>query len=221
MNELLLRRRVAASTGMPYDSEVTYLRSDGVAYINSGIPFTDNVTVKSKMAFVSKTTAGALFGYRFVDSGTTTGNMRWFFIYNTNNTSGNGRRFGARFGVSSNNSSKRISNDWWTVHDVDFDGTNLKFDGSNWITISQKYETSDYGDMYIFSANCEGHYGDDIKNSEHPIVLFQIYNSGTLVRDYIPVRVGQVGYFYDRVSGQLFGNAAGSGAFLFGNDVTT
>ena len=42
-----------------------------------------------------------------------------------------------------------------------------------------------------------------------------------LERDFIPVRVGSganaVGYMYDRVSGQLFGNA-GTGAFVIGPD---
>lgn len=47
----------------------------------------------------------------------------------------------------------------------------------------------------------------------------KIWDNGTLVRDYIPVRVGTTGYMYDKVSGQLFGNA-GSGSFTYGNDVT-
>jgi hypothetical protein len=38
-----------------------------------------------------------------------------------------------------------------------------------------------------------------------------------LVRDYIAVRKGSVGYLYDKVSGQLFGNA-GTGAFIVGPD---
>lgn len=38
------------------------------------------------------------------------------------------------------------------------------------------------------------------------------------VRDFIPVRVGQTGYLYDRVSGQLFGNL-GSGDFILGPDI--
>jgi hypothetical protein len=42
---------------------------------------------------------------------------------------------------------------------------------------------------------------------------------GSLVRDYIPVRVGTTGYMYDRVSGNLFGNS-GTGSFVLGNDVT-
>ena len=35
----------------------------------------------------------------------------------------------------------------------------------------------------------------------------------------IPVRVGQVGYMYDRVSKTLFGNA-GTDSFVLGPDVT-
>jgi hypothetical protein len=45
----------------------------------------------------------------------------------------------------------------------------------------------------------------------------KIWQNGVLVRDYIPVRKGTVGYLYDRVSGKLFGNA-GTGAFGYGND---
>ncbi len=43
-------------------------------------------------------------------------------------------------------------------------------------------------------------------------------NGSVLVRDFIPVRVGQEGYLYDKVSGQLFGNA-GTGEFILGPDV--
>lgn len=42
--------------------------------------------------------------------------------------------------------------------------------------------------------------------------------NGVKVVDLIPVRVGNVGYMYDRVSGQLFGNA-GTGEFILGPDV--
>lgn len=46
----------------------------------------------------------------------------------------------------------------------------------------------------------------------------KLYSSGTLVRDFIPVRVGQTGYLYDRVSQTLFGNQ-GSGNFKLGKDI--
>jgi hypothetical protein len=41
--------------------------------------------------------------------------------------------------------------------------------------------------------------------------------NNVMVRDFIPVRVGQVGYLYDRVSGQLFGKY-GTGDFIVGPD---
>lgn len=51
----------------------------------------------------------------------------------------------------------------------------------------------------------------------------QIGLNSVLVRDFIPVRVGSgssaVGYMYDRVSGELFGNA-GIGAFVIGPDAS-
>jgi len=47
----------------------------------------------------------------------------------------------------------------------------------------------------------------------------QIRVSSTVVRDYIPVRVGRVGYLFDRVSGEYlpYGNK-GTGSFILGPD---
>ena len=38
-------------------------------------------------------------------------------------------------------------------------------------------------------------------------------------REFIPVRKGNVGYLFDKLSGKLYGNASSSGALLYGNDV--
>ena len=43
-------------------------------------------------------------------------------------------------------------------------------------------------------------------------------SNGQVVGDFIPVRVGNVGYMYDKVSGKLFGNL-GSGNFILGPDI--
>jgi len=50
------------------------------------------------------------------------------------------------------------------------------------------------------------------------IYYCKIYDHGTLVRDLIPVRIGQVGYMFDRVTRQMFGNI-GTGSFILGPDV--
>lgn len=46
----------------------------------------------------------------------------------------------------------------------------------------------------------------------------KIYIDDVLVRDFTPVRVGNVGYMYDKVTKQLFSNA-GTGNFVLGQDV--
>ena len=53
--------------------------------------------------------------------------------------------------------------------------------------------------------------------SDNKLYASQFVKDGVLVRDYIPVRVGTIGYLYDKVSGQLFGNA-GTGDFILGPD---
>lgn len=61
-------------------------------------------------------------------------------------------------------------------------------------------------------------------NSNYPLYgrIFSFkgydYPNHDLIIDLLPVRVGTVGYMYDRVSGQLFGNN-GTGAFVLGPDV--
>jgi hypothetical protein len=48
---------------------------------------------------------------------------------------------------------------------------------------------------------------------------FKITENNYLLYDFIPVRIGTTGYMYDKVSGQLFGNA-GTGSFILGPDKT-
>lgn len=45
----------------------------------------------------------------------------------------------------------------------------------------------------------------------------KLYDGDVLVRDFIAVRKGGIGYMYDRVSGELFGNV-GTGQFSLGPD---
>lgn len=56
--------------------------------------------------------------------------------------------------------------------------------------------------------------GSIVRRSKLRIYSFEVVGRLNL----IPVRVGTVGYFYDKISGRLYGNA-GSGAFTLGPDV--
>ena len=51
------------------------------------------------------------------------------------------------------------------------------------------------------------------------IYNFKITVGDSLVYDLIPVRKDGVGYMYDKISKELYGNA-GSGSFTYGDDVT-
>ena len=56
--------------------------------------------------------------------------------------------------------------------------------------------------------------------NEYPCIIynFKITVGNNLVYNLIPVRKDGVGYMYDKISGELYGNA-GTGNFLYGNDV--
>ena len=69
--------------------------------------------------------------------------------------------------------------------------------------------------LWLFGAN-----GGTVANTNGRISSFEVYRSGVLTCDYIPVRKDGVGYMYDRVSSKFFGNA-GTGAFIIGPDKTT
>ena len=76
------------------------------------------------------------------------------------------------------------------------------------------------GKMTVFA--CSYNNGDVNRLSKSRFYSFSAtdVNSDESVVDLIPVRKGTVGYIYDRVSDQLYGNA-GTGAFIIGPDKTT
>jgi hypothetical protein len=70
--------------------------------------------------------------------------------------------------------------------------------------------------IYLFAANFER---PMLINGDNRIYAVKFYDvSGILTFDAIPVRKVNIGYMYDRVSGQLFGNQ-GTGEFVLGKDV--
>ena len=74
-------------------------------------------------------------------------------------------------------------------------GSNLPF-GNNSLTLFSKGGTA--------YAKCKFYY-------------FKIIDNNILLLDMIPVRVGEVGYMYDRITNKLFGNS-GTGSFILGSD---
>lgn len=69
--------------------------------------------------------------------------------------------------------------------------------------------------MELFARNVSGSKGSNAGKMK--VFACVLQESGTNVCDLIPVRIGTVGFMYDKVSGLFFGNS-GAGSFVLGPD---
>ena len=198
---------------LPYDAEVEYLQSDGNAYIDTGVKITSSLRVDLNVTILPTVPGNTpLFGGRVSSS-----SKNYSIYYYMDDNDGWQWRYSATSKIYriANNMTKgdyHISNAAY-VRTMVITGA---YAGS--VTATSTSFTTDLN-FFIFGANNNGAVG--VRRSDFYIKNFKLYDGSTLVRDYIAVRVGQVGYFYDKVSKNLFGNADGTGAFNFGNDKTT
>ena len=193
--------------GLPLGyTEVEYLQSSGTQYIDTGfIPTNDNFKFEIRM--LSPNTS-AYLGYRSVNSGTATGDMRWFFNYNDG-------RVAIRYGNTTENST--LSFDTQTTHKFYFNGSSLYVDDVNYLTTTKKYATPVYKSFYLFSVNTSGYYSTDIANFVGRIYYTKIWDNGILVRNFVPVirKSDNAVGMYDIVTKQFFENQ-GTGTFNYG-----
>jgi hypothetical protein len=105
---------------------------------------------------------------------------------------------------------------------VDVGGTDRMYDfemsynrliiNGNVVTSSNTPGTSNERELVLWTNN--SHYSF----ASGRYYSFQVTKNGSVVLDLIPVRVGQVGYMYDRIGRRLLGNA-GSGTLVVGHDL--
>ena len=213
MNPLLIRRRgmMQAPASSPYQ-RIEYLQSTGVEFIDTNIVFKYDKSFETEFEFEA---AAAL---RIVIFGSYDSTYKISFNIETT-TDRKMRIYCARSSsVSQKTSLYYTLNSWNTFK--------LQYDGNRGIT----YNLNGYADSFAVSNTVYGvcshpqrvylDYMENTTQIEHGIKLksLKCKQEGVEVIDFIPVRVGTVGYMYDRVSGQLFGNA-GTGAFILGPDI--
>jgi len=184
------RRTVIAKK--PYDAEIEYLETTGTQWIDTLIVPTVNENTEV-IAIVCPTATGSYY-------------------------------FGSNFNLN-----VQASTEGWRVNGYQTDHSVLI---DSFTTISLKQTTS--GRYYNINNTTEG-YGNKQAGANNFIIgalggavgqykfkgKFRgviIKENEIVVRDLIPVRIGQVGYMYDKVSGQLFGNS-GTGDFVLGEDI--
>lgn len=181
---------------------IDYLQSDGRQYINTGINGDSNLTIDIKATFTNSST--------FVcgSAGNTNTRCCSMLRYGTDSI---------QFGYGN----------YWNLYvlkGLETLNLNLKKQNNNIIITIKSGDTIveytksfinfDSGkDFCLFVNN-----GNSALDGGNKIHYCKLYYNDSLVRDYIPVRIGQTGYMYDKVSGQLFGNA-GTSSFILGPDV--
>lgn len=198
-NQLVYR---SAPIVLPYDAQVEYLQSSGTQYIDTGIIPNDNTGLHIRVSS-SNTSDTYVVGLR-----NSSGNTRWCighassgYYYAVNSVSQ--RRYKldpAEIYFNYLNDKK--------FHVVD----STTGDGS----IGSLAFTPSYNIRLFGSAGMVASYS----KWSGKIYYVKITQGDALVMDLIPVRVGTVGYMYDKISKQLFGND-GTDSFTLGSDVTT
>jgi hypothetical protein len=195
-------------SSLPYDAEVEYLQSDGAQYINTGVVLTKSYTIIVDCAVIS-----AASTYPTVLGALNSSNFSCPLVYDTS-----GHPYVQVGG----------SNSYAYLYTSSYFGSNIihyvcRGDGSyQYLSNGVKVVNKSYSgslstlSMYLLARNSNGNAANF---AVAKIGRTSINVGGVLLRDYIPVRVGQVGYMYDRVSKTLFGNS-GTGSFTLGPDVT-
>ena len=196
------RRRAMGGKPLPYDAVVEYLESTGTQWIDTGF-----VPIQDDVRFIIECSIGRTGNNIFVGMAKYGSND---FAFNFYNKSSIYWWFGGKTG---NFSATGLDHQRLEV------GSEIIYNG-NLITtvVASSSFVGNTNRLSLFGLANSAIPTDALYKAVGKVFHFSVYYGNEIQLDLIPVRVGQVGYMYDRVSGQLFGNA-GTGAFIVGPDV--
>lgn len=184
--------------GVPYDAEIEYMESTGEQWIDTVIVPTTNTSIQCEFGVLVELNE-FVFGSE-VDRGSNA----FALLVRTNGT--NAVEFGG---------AKTFSYTYQSGERISFRLDKSSAHYNNVEVATGGTITGNTYPIYLFASNRAG----TVTQCSHiKLARVKIYNDSTIIRDLIPVRVGQVGYMYDRVSKKLFGNQ-GTGSFVLGPDV--
>lgn len=191
---------------VPYDAEIEYLESTGTQYIDTEMYNDNSIVIDMQMSVVGK---DRLNGSEYNPNNNPNNRFKW-------GSNGNGYLY---YGYQNNHTLDGVSfthNDLYTFH---LEQSNQHVENSSGTTVLSSQDR-----ISIFSPET--------------IKLFRCYSNGTLVNingtgsmriyycnitnsvksmQLIPVRVGQVGYLYDKINRKFFANK-GTEDFILGPD---
>lgn len=192
-------------TVLPYDAEIEYLESTGTQWIDIGYKHHSGLTKYETSVVLTniQNNYNSLFGARITHNG-----AEAYYI----GVTGNGVAYSC---IGSNKKDSLCSLSINTRYDIVSDpSTGWIINGTTYSSAANNTSTRSLYNCYLYSLNQSD---TNIENVSMRIYHFVIYEGSTLIMDMIPVRVGQTGYMYDKVGGQLYGNN-GTGNFILGRD---
>lgn len=190
-------------SNLPYDAEISFLESNGTQFIETGI--IPNGTTGIKVKILQSGTADTYYAGLRNDSG----NTRWCLGTSSRQYAG----YGGVVSASQTMISGATENSLNYLNDRKFictNGTDTNTGNLSTLSFTPAYNIRLFG-----SAGTTGNY----TKWSGKIYWAKISQGSNVVMDLIPVRIGQVGYLYDKISGQLYGNK-GTGVFILGADVS-
>lgn len=188
--------RVIGSKSLPYDAEIEYLESTGTQWIDTKVRYNTNNRLLLEYDYTSKTSG---FGNSMIFGCDDTPRISFNLFY------------APKLFIRIENIIKTVSPTSHTIiveNKMIYSYTNTGYELLEDVSSISSFETP--VSIYLFAWNSHN-------KMQFPTIIrikrFLIDNTC----DLIPVRVGTTGYMYDKVSGQLFGNA-GTGNFILGPD---
>ena len=195
--------------GLPYDAEIQYIQSTGSQYIDTGFRPDADTSVKMKVLFPQQSAEIALFDAR-------NGPAEWTTSYGLINFTNSSNIVQMRYG---GRKTMRAALPCEVEYEIYMDKNELYIDGV-YVNKSTTTTAQTTPNLVLFAMS--RYYNNQIViNAGKPLRVYwcKIYDNGVLVRDFIPVRIEQVGALYDSVTQQIF-YKGGSGNFTLGPDKT-
>lgn len=206
IDKVFLGTSLLFSSAPPYDAEVEYLQSNSQAYIDSGISGSGTYSIECEYKYQSFVAYGSMYGNYTADSG-----YGYRAVLGSSNTGGILVSIRSTFSANPAGNANTI-NTWHTLKAL---STGSFYIDDSLVGSVNMRTPVESGNICIFNRSMTN------PNTSRDIGLqikrFTIKEQDTKILDLIPVRVGQVGYMYDKVSGQLLGNSA-AGSFIIGPD---
>lgn len=210
------KRRLQNQQSLPYDTEIEYLENrnsneNKSPYIKTDYLANANTVVQLKIYIPSEYQYNVGNRRRFIFGGRQSWSHSNCFAFNYKGSSPS--YFGYNMGVKTEDSLCSVAYD--TVYDIEISSTNININGIDYAISSSNVSDNTYT-QDIFGLNHVNNHYSEYKMLGR-IYFIKFLELGEVKLDLIPVRVGTIGYMYDKVSGQLFGNA-GTDDFILGPD---